>query len=97
MPFDSCLFGFISYKFLCRKTFDNAEANAVIGKLGQVSRDKEVWKTLLDCQLFPVSSYGCHPWDKRPADHVVDPACRESRYSAKEKLETRFKKLRPEY
>ena len=39
-----------------------AAANAAMGKLGIVCRDVEVWKIILERQLFPVLSYGCHLW-----------------------------------
>lgn len=40
-----------------------AAVNAVVCRLRGASREEDVWKKVLDIQLFPVLSYGSHMWD----------------------------------
>ena len=53
-------------------------ANAVIGRIGALSRDEEIWRQVMMRQLLPVLSYGSHLWNlkSRKVCKLVDSAWR---------------------
>ena len=57
-----------------------AAVNAVVCRLRGASREEDVWKKVLDVQLFPVLSYGSHLWDLRKISlcHLLDSTWRKA-------------------
>ena len=53
-------------------------ANAVIGRIGALSREEEIWRQVMMRQLLPVLSYGSHLWNlrSRKVCNLVDSAWR---------------------
>ena len=42
--------------------------NAVLGRIGSVCESQKVWMEIVDRQLFPILSYGCHLWELERTD-----------------------------
>ena len=48
----------ISVEARLRKFFGGV--NTVLGKIGGMCESQKVWMEIVDRQLFPIMSYGCH-------------------------------------
>ena len=44
--------------------------NGLVSKLGGVCRSEKVWTRLVEVQLFPILSYGCHMWELEKSSDV---------------------------